>query len=205
MTEEEQSLREELGLCYRALYKEGIYEGCDTHLSLCLDDLSAFLTLPYGILWSTVKAEDFVLVANDGNVLRVSKRINDLTGDPHGPDITAVALHGPMHEKLGSKRGKAVFHTHQHYGTALCCSDDYELQMIHQNSARFYKSIVYDREFSGLADSFDEGTRIADAMLKKGNETKRILTQKHHGVFAIGECAANTVDDIYFFEKACKL
>jgi len=47
-------LREELGLCYRTLFKEGIYEGCDTHLSIALNDVPAFLTLPYGILWSDV-------------------------------------------------------------------------------------------------------------------------------------------------------
>ena len=38
MSDEEKHLREELGLCYRSLYKEGLYEGCDTHLSLALDD-----------------------------------------------------------------------------------------------------------------------------------------------------------------------
>lgn len=33
----------------------------------------------------------------------------------------------------------------------------------------------------------------------------RVLTQHHHGVFVIGPCAACAVDDIYYFEKACKL
>jgi hypothetical protein len=79
-SEEEIRLREELGLCYRTLYKAGIHEGCDTHLSLALEDQDAFLTLPYGIIWSTVKPEDFCLVDFDGDVLRKSARINQLTG-----------------------------------------------------------------------------------------------------------------------------
>lgn len=74
-----------------------------------------------------MKSEDFVLCSYGGEVLRQSGRWNDLTGEPHGPDITAVALHGPMHAKLGRPRGKAVFHTHQHFGTVLACSQDYEL------------------------------------------------------------------------------
>lgn len=97
MSEEEKQLREDLGLSYRALFKEGIYEGCDTHLSLSLKDQDAFLTLPFGILWSTVKSEDFCLVGFDGLVIRPSKRINGLTNMPHGPDVTAVSLHAPMH------------------------------------------------------------------------------------------------------------
>jgi hypothetical protein len=31
-------MREELGVCYRTLFKMGIYEGCDTHLSVALDE-----------------------------------------------------------------------------------------------------------------------------------------------------------------------
>ena len=95
--EEETKLREELGLCYRTLFKEGIYEGCDTHLSLALEGQNALLTLPYGILWSTVQPSDFVLMSFDGKVLKPSQRINQITGEPHEPDITAVTLHAPLH------------------------------------------------------------------------------------------------------------
>lgn len=77
--------------------------------------------------------------------------------------------------------------------------------MIHQNSARFYESVIYDREFTGLADSFEEGQRISNHFLKKQNLTKRVLTQQHHGVFVIGPSASCALDDTYFFEKACKL
>ena len=97
MSQEERRLREELGAAYRILFSLGIYEACDTHLSVALDDQDAFLTLPYGILWKYVQPEDFVLVAYDGTILRASKRINAITGQPHRPDITAVTLHSPFH------------------------------------------------------------------------------------------------------------
>lgn len=77
--------------------------------------------------------------------------------------------------------------------------------MIHQNNARFYKSIIYDRDFTGLADSFEEGNRLADRFLEKGNQSKRVMTQRHHGIFVIGSCASSAVDDVYYFEKACKI
>ena len=164
------------------------------------------MTLPFGILWSTVEAEDFTLVGFDGQILRPSARINQLTGQPHAPDMTTVALHSPMHKNIGNKRAKAVFHTHQHYATTLACSPtQYRLEMIHQNSARFYNSIIYDREFDGLADSMEAGTRIANVFLKPSNNKKRVLTQRHHGVFVAGASAALALYDVYWFEKACKI
>lgn len=48
--------------------------------------------------------------------------------------------------------------------------------MIHQNHARFYKSVIYDREFNGLAYSFDEGKRMAELFAKEGNENMRVMT-----------------------------
>ena len=110
-----------------------------------------------------------------------------------------------MHQGIGNERAKAVFHTHQEFGTTLACSaKNYELQMIHQNSARFYNSIIYDREFSGLADSFKEGVRISNK-LKSADSRYRVLLQKHHGVFVIGPCASIAFDDVYWLEKACKV
>ena len=87
----------------------------------------------------------------------------------------------------------------------MTCSDkDYELKMVHQNSGMFYKSIVYDRHFTGLGDSFDKGNRMASIFLKPENELKRILLQKHHGVFVIAPSIQVAFFDLYFLEKACQ-
>ena len=111
----EAGLREELALCYRAAHYYGLNEGTDNHFSLFLsvDGIDSMLTLPHGILWSTAKPEDFILVDLDGNVLRPSARDDGpLYGHVYKPDISAIKIHGQIHAGLGRKRAFAVFHTH---------------------------------------------------------------------------------------------
>jgi len=92
-------------------------------LSLALDSFPAFLTLPFGILWSSARAEDMTLVSFDGKILRPSARICELTGKPFDPDMSAICFHAPVHRIVGNERAKAIFHTHQHYATTLACSE----------------------------------------------------------------------------------
>jgi ribulose-5-phosphate 4-epimerase/fuculose-1-phosphate aldolase len=80
-------------------------------LSVALEFKKAFLTLPYGILWSTAREEDFALVDFDGNILRPCGRVSSTPGYEYEPDITAIKIHSTIHKTLG-KRAKAVFHTH---------------------------------------------------------------------------------------------
>ena len=113
------------------MHAEGLNEGCDNHLSVSFEKDDLFLTLPYGILWSTVKPDDFVLVDFDGNIIRKSTRTKSDFGHKYEPDITAIKIHANIHKGLGA-RGRAVFHTHQHYATALACrTDGYSLEMVH--------------------------------------------------------------------------
>lgn len=51
---EEWQLREELAMSYRCAHKYDLNEGCDNWFSIALESQEAFLTLPYGILWSSV-------------------------------------------------------------------------------------------------------------------------------------------------------
>ena len=68
--------------------------------------------MPYGILWSTVKPEDFVLVDFEGKILRDSARKEGISGHVYIPDLTAIGIHGAIHKGLGNKRAKCVMHTH---------------------------------------------------------------------------------------------
>ena len=75
---------------------------------------------------------------------------------------------------LGNARAKAVFHTHQHYATALDCMDhNYKLEMVHQNSARFYDSVCYLEEYNGIVESVSEGENLANMMIS--NKNSRIM------------------------------
>lgn len=51
---------------------------------------------------------------------------------------------------------------------------DPELLMVHQNSARFYKRVAYDNNYSGLAEAIDEGKRLGEALGEsvEGKENK---------------------------------
>ena len=66
---------------------------------------------------------------------------------------------------------KAISHTHSNSVSALTSIKDFKLEMIHQNSCRFYANIAYDREYGGIATSqSEEGERIANII--KGKEGK---------------------------------
>ena len=108
MSEEENKLRDELALAYRQLCREGKFDAESTQLTIMLEGHQAFLTLPIGMVWSTVVSSDFVLVDFDGNILRHSGRINENTGEPYTHDAGIAAVHGSIHKKLGAQRARAV-------------------------------------------------------------------------------------------------
>jgi len=58
--------------------------------------------------------------------------------------------------------------------------------MIQQGAARFYKSVLHLPDFGGIVDNDLEGVKIAEMFLKKGNEKKRIMLMKSHGITSIG-------------------
>ena len=62
-------------------------------MSVALEDKDAILTAPYGLLWSKVKPEDFILIDFNGKILRESARTECLPGHKYVPDITAVKIH----------------------------------------------------------------------------------------------------------------
>ncbi|KAJ9462693.1 Adducin-related protein [Diplonema papillatum] len=195
MSSEEALLRKQLRVAYKMCHKEGLNEGVDNHLSVAVDGTEALLTLPHGVMWADVEEEDFALVDYDGNILKQGKHNKR-------PDISAVCIHGMVHKLLG-KRAKAVFHTHQYYATLLACHSEYKVKQVHQNSCRYLKNVVYYREFNGIVDNKQEGSRIARAFLE--NPEAIVQQMLHHGVTVIGRTVAEAMEDTYFFEKACKM
>ena len=119
-----------------------------------------------GVLWSKVRPEDFVLIDFNGQILKESAMVNAPNGHVYRPDISAVKIHCAIHRILGNGRAKAVFHTHQHYATVLTClNNNTELEMVHQNSARFHKSVCYYREYNGIVDNDTEGINLANNLI----------------------------------------
>lgn len=210
MGKEEAEAREQLALCYRVAHHELLNEGCDNHFSIMLtvDGYEALLTLPHGILWSQTRPEDFILCDFEGQILRPSGRKDKHMFSPvYVPDLSAIKIHGKLHAGLGAGRAKAVFHTHQPYTSALGAAKvgEDELRQVHQNSCRFYNSVLNYREFNGVVNNDEEGVHLTEEFLKKGNETKRVMVMRNHGIMTVGPTAAQALMDLYFFEKCARV
>lgn len=69
--------------------------------------------------------------------------------------------------------------------------------MVHQNCARFYKNVAYDREYSGLANALEEGARLGQII-----EDKELLVMCSHGILAAMPNVAQAFDHVYYFERS---
>jgi ribulose-5-phosphate 4-epimerase/fuculose-1-phosphate aldolase len=81
----------------------------------------------------------------------------------------------------------------------LATLKDPEIKPIDQTSARFYNRVAYDLGFSGMANSNEEGDRLARLM---GN--KSIMMMGNHGVLVTGRSVAEAYDKLYYLERACQ-
>ena len=130
-------------------------------------------------------------------------------GHVYVPDLSAIKIHGKIHGGLGAGRAKAVFHTHQPYTSILgaCKRGEDVLRQVHQNSCRFYDSVVYYREFNGVVNNDEEGINLANEFKKKENrgQNKRVMMMRNHGIMTIGPTAPQALMDLYFFEKCCRI
>ncbi|MEM7344368.1 MAG: class II aldolase/adducin family protein, partial [Chloroflexota bacterium] len=116
-----------------------------------------------------------------------------------GPDLSAVILHGHLHEKLPQAR--CILHVHTPSILTLACLKDYEFLMLDQNACRFYGRIAYDRDYNGLAVDPEEGARVASLM----GADKSVLFMGNHGVMVIGPTVAEAFDELYFLERAAEV
>lgn len=184
--------RLEMAAAYRGLDQLGLNEGVCNHLSMMAPRADGkgqtMLVISYGLHWSEVTASSLVGLNEQAEVV-----------DGEGTvDIAASSIHlGIRHARPDAT---VVMHTHQPYSTALACMKDPTLQMIHQNSARFYKRVAYDSNYSGLALAIDEGKRLGEAL-----GDKDILFMGHHGVISVATNVALAFDHLYYLERAAQL
>lgn len=135
--------------------------------------------------FSQICVSDLVLVNEDGEVVIGDEPIN----------AAAFAIHSEIHKARPDVH--AACHAHSVYGKAFAAFGR-ELDMITQDSLRFYKShSVYDN-FGGVVLDREEGKRIAAAL---GNGKAVIL--QNHGLLTV----ADSVDAAAFWfislDKTC--
>ena len=177
--------RRDLAAIFRWSCQLGLSEGICNHYSFAVDD-QRFLVNPIGLHWSEITASRLLMADENANVVEGERQI----------EPTALFIHWRIHARVPQAR--CVLHTHMPHATAIASLQRGRLEMISQNSLRFYDDVAYDDDYRGLALDVDEGDRIAE---KLGD--KRILFLANHGVIVIGETISKAFDDLYYLERAC--
>lgn len=187
---EEQQLRIDLAAAFRSIARLGMHEAVANHFSAAISsDGRRFLMNPKWRHFSRIKASDLVLFDLD-----------DEQGVKGRPDVdpTAWAIHGQMHRQLPQAR--VVMHLHPPFATTIASLMDPQIKPIDQNTARYFNRLAIDDRYGGMADSEQEGARLA-ALL--GNKSR--LMMGNHGVLVIANTVGEAFDDIYTLERACQI
>ena len=180
--------RIDLAACYRLAAHFGLNEGIDNHLTLLVPGhTDRFLLAPFGLLWSEVRASDFMVIDFNGRCLSGRGPIED----------TALYIHLPVHRL--APRAPCVLHTHMPYATALCMLENPRLEMAGQSALGFYDDISYEADYNGLAFDATEGERLARAL-----GTKSVLMMRNHGVLVVGQSVPQAFERLYFLERAAQ-
>jgi ribulose-5-phosphate 4-epimerase/fuculose-1-phosphate aldolase len=187
--DKERQLRIDLAAAFRILHRLDMHESVANHLSAAVsDDGRTFLMNRRWMHFSNVTASNLQLLdGGDASILQ----------SDDAPDISAWSIHSNIHRAYPGAR--VVLHVHPTYATALSTLKDPRLLPIDNNTARFYERIAYDANFGGIANSEEEGERIAESL-----QGKSVLMMGNHGVTVVGETVAEAFEDLYYLEKACK-
>jgi ribulose-5-phosphate 4-epimerase/fuculose-1-phosphate aldolase len=189
LTTDEQQLRVDLAASFRMIAKLGMHEAVANHFSAAVSaDGRKFLMNPKWRHFSRIKASDLVLFDLD--------ETDDIK---HRTDVdpTAWSIHGQMHRSLPQAR--VVMHLHPPFATTIAALADPTIRPIDQNTARYFNRLAIDESYSGMADSEQEGARLARLL---GNKSR--LMMGNHGVLVIANSVGEAFDDIYTIERACQ-
>ena len=187
------ALRSDLALALRAADHHGLGEGICNHFSVAVQaDLAGgpdrFLINPQGVHWRAMRADDIVLVDEQGRCL----------AGRHPVEATAMFIHAAVHRLAGKV---CVLHTHMPHATAFTLTEGRALDpCLSQTAMRFQGRIAIDPAYNGLALDVAEGERIARAM---GGADVAFLA--NHGVIVCGTTLAHAFDDLYYLERACQV
>lgn len=170
--------KQHLAAAYRIFADRGFDEGVAGHISVRDPILTDHFWLnPLSMHFSQISVSDLILVDEDGNVVIGDQPIN----------AAAFAIHSEIHKARPDVH--AACHAHSVYGKAFSAFGR-ELDMMTQDSLRFWKSHAVYPQFGGVVFDREEGQRIAQHL---GNGKAIIL--QNHGLLTVGE----TVDAAAFW------
>ncbi|KNG48602.1 class II aldolase/adducin domain-containing protein [Stemphylium lycopersici] len=179
--------KQHLAAAYRVFASRGFDEGVAGHISVRDPVLTDHFWLnPLSTHFSLMRVSDLILVNEEGEVVEGDQPIN----------AAAFAIHSAIHKRRPDVH--AACHAHSVHGKAFSAFGR-ELDMITQDSIRFYKSHVVYNQFGGVVLASEEGERIADAL---GDGKAAIL--QNHGILTVGK----SVDEAAFWflslDKTCQ-
>jgi ribulose-5-phosphate 4-epimerase/fuculose-1-phosphate aldolase len=180
--------RVQLAAAHRMAVLHELEEGIDNHFTVTVpgrDD--QYLILPYGLHWSEARASDMIVFDEAGHVFE---------GNSGSLELSAQCIHAPIHRLTGAR---VVLHTHQTWAIALNMLQDNRLLPASQTAAFFHGQIAYDDHYAGVADSLEEGERLAGVM-----GDKPIVFMKNHGVLVTGATIAQAYRRMYRLERVCR-
>lgn len=185
----EEQARIDLAATFRIVAHLGMHEAVANHFSAAVSaDGKRFLINPKWKHFSRIRASDLLLLDAD-----------DPAGAAHPQvDPTAWSIHGQIHQRLPQAR--AVLHLHPIYTTAVACLADPQVPPIDQNTARYFNRVAIDTLYGGMADTEEEGARLAGLL-----DGKRRLLMGNHGVMVIAANIGEAFDDIWTLERACQI
>ena len=188
-----------LAAAHRLAVLHELEEGIDNHFTVAVpghDD--QFLILPFGLHWSEARASDMMVFNEAGQTLAGTGVV----------ELSARCIHAPIHRLTGAR---VVLHTHQTWAIALNMLQDNRLLPTSQTAAFYHGHIAYDDDYTGLADSTDEGERLARVISGKGGDKatgdkpeKYVVFMKNHGVVVTGDTVAQAYRRLYKLERVCR-
>ncbi|MGX9417894.1 class II aldolase and adducin N-terminal domain-containing protein [Vibrio sp. WJH972] len=185
----EEELRIDLAASLRIVASLGMHEAVANHFSAAVsDDGKQFLINPKWKHFSRVRASDLLLVNAD----------DESSAEQFGVDRTAWSIHGQLHKRLPHVR--VAMHLHPVYTTAVSTLKNPSIPPIDQNTARYFNRVSVDTMFGGMADTAEEGARLAGLLANN-----RRLLMGNHGVLVAGDNIGETFDDIWTLERACQI
>ncbi|WPH03003.1 putative class II aldolase/adducin [Acrodontium crateriforme] len=185
--EEERLYRKQhLAAAYRVFAERGFDEGVAGHISVRDPILTdCFWLNPLSMHFSQICVGDLILVNEEGEVVIGDEPIN----------AAAFAIHAEIHKARPDVH--AACHAHSVYGKAFSVFGR-KLDMMTQDSLRFYNDHAVYPQFGGVVLDREEGKRIASHL----GSGKAIILQ-NHGLITVGE----TIDAAAFWflslDKTC--
>jgi len=177
----------QLAAAHRLAVLHELEEGIDNHFTVTVpgqDD--RYLILPFGLHWSEARASAMIMFDESGTTLEGEGVV----------ELSAQCIHAPIHRICDVR---VVLHTHQPWAVALNMLKDNRLLPANQTAAFFHGHIAYDDDYSGTADSLEEGERLAGVI-----GDKQILFMKNHGVIVTGDNIGQAYKRLYKLERVCR-